>query len=102
MSLEEEIKEIAKKVVSEDEDIKAFLLINQEGMIVYSSLPEKSHSELFAALSKDIFKKIPPLGDALGVEKIEIAQMFLRDYEFHLFKEDIEEMGKMYILLLKA
>lgn len=102
MSLERKIKKVAKKVISENEDIKAFLLINQEGMIVYSSISKKSHAELFAALSKDIFKKIQPLGGALGVKKIDIAQISLRDYKLHLFKEDIKELGEMYILLLKA
>ncbi len=97
MSLERDIKRIAEKIVAENDEIQAFLVIDKEGLIIYSSLDQKKHSDIFGALAKDIFEKIKPLGQEMEISSIKALQVKLSDYIFHIFR-----MQDIYILLLKG
>lgn len=96
MILTSNIKKLARDLLEERKEIRGFLILDQQGLVIYSSLSSKTHSELFSALTTDIFQEVKQVSEEFGLEQMKILRLGFDKYLLHIFK-----VKEFYILLLK-
>lgn len=97
MLLKSNIEKLAKKLIEERKEIRGIVILDQQGLVIHSSLTSKAHSELFSALSTDIFQEVKEIGEELGLKQMKILRLGFDKYILHIFN-----VKEFYILLLKV
>lgn len=96
MLLKSNIKKLAKKLIEDRKEIRGVVILDQQGLVIHSSLTSKPHSELFSALSTDIFQEVKLISEELGLNQMNILRLGFNEYILHIFN-----VKEFYILLLK-
>ncbi len=83
--LNETLNDLITKLSSFVKNSLATMIIDYEGLIVHSTVPETDNMSLLAVFVREIVSKILSMIDLFGANKINTVVIRVDNYAFHIF-----------------